>query len=250
MDMACVTRRAGTGVSVVATVALAASLGSAMMNAQAPAAAKTIWDGPLYTEEQASRGNQVFGSTCANCHTLGSQGNRPLSGEKFIGRYTQKTVGDLFAFVQKNMPNPNGGGTLSENTYSDLVALILKSNGLPAGPSDLTPAAVAAVQILPKDGPAVLPAGTLVRVVGCLAKPGADFVLTSATAWERTDKTGTMPADATRALGDQTVALKFLMTKLDAQIGKRMSVTGLLIGAGGADGLNVSTVTRVAETCP
>jgi hypothetical protein len=46
------------------------------------------------------------------------------------------------------------------------------------------------------------------------------------------------------------VALKFLMTKLDAQIGKRMSVTGLLIGADGADGLNVSTVTRVAETCP
>jgi len=250
MDMACVTRRAGNGRSVVATVAFAASLGGALLRAQAPAPAKTIWDGPLYTEEQASRGSQVFGSTCANCHTLGSQGNRPLSGERFIGRYTQKTVGDLFAFVQKNMPNPNGGGTLSENTYSDLVALILKSNGLPAGATDLTPGAVAAVQILPKDGPAILPAGALVRVVGCLAKPGADFVLTSATTPERTDKTGTTPADATRALGDQTVALKFLMTRLDAQIGKRMSATGLLIGAGGVDGLNVSTVARVADTCP
>jgi mono/diheme cytochrome c family protein len=250
MDMAYVTRRAGTGVSVVATIAFAASLGSALMNAQAPAAAKTVWDAPpMYTEEQASRGSQVFGSTCANCHTLGSQGNRPLSGEKFIGRYTQKTVGDLFAFMQKNMPNGNGG-TLSENTYSDLLALILKSNGLPAGTAELTPAAVAAVQIMPKDGPGLLPAGTLVRVVGCLTKPGADFVLTTATAWERTEKTGTTPADATRALGEQTVALKFLMTKLDAQIGKRMSVTGLLIGAGGADGINVSTVTRVAETCP
>jgi hypothetical protein len=29
-----------------------------------------------------------------------------------------------------------------------------------------------------------------------------------------------------------------------------MSVTGLLLGKGGADGLNVSTVNRVGETCP
>ena len=249
MDMACVARRTGRGVWLFASAVFAASLGGALMQAQAPPAGKTIWDAPLYTEEQASRGSQVFGSTCANCHTLGSQGNRPLSGEKFIGRYTQRTVGDLYGFMQKNMPNGNGG-TLSENTYSDLLALILKSNGLPAGTAELTPAAVATVQILPKDGPAILPAGTLVRVVGCLAKPGADFVLTTATVPERTDKTGTAPGDATRPLGDQTVALKFLMTRLDAQIGKRMSVTGLLIGAGGAEGINVSTVTRVAETCP
>jgi hypothetical protein len=29
-----------------------------------------------------------------------------------------------------------------------------------------------------------------------------------------------------------------------------MSVSGILIGAGGANGLNVSTVNRVAEACP
>jgi hypothetical protein len=29
-----------------------------------------------------------------------------------------------------------------------------------------------------------------------------------------------------------------------------MSVTGLLIGAGGVDGINVSTVNRVGESCP
>jgi hypothetical protein len=28
-----------------------------------------------------------------------------------------------------------------------------------------------------------------------------------------------------------------------------MSVSGLLIGEGGADGINVTTVNRVAETC-
>jgi hypothetical protein len=41
-----------------------------------------------------------------------------------------------------------------------------------------------------------------------------------------------------------------VLSRLDQHVGKRMSVTGLLLGKGGADGLNVSTVNRVGETCP
>jgi cytochrome c5 len=234
-------------IGLLATGAFVASIGTGMMSAQAPAA-KSLWDG-IYTEAQASRGNQVFSSTCSNCHTLGAEGNRPLSGQKFWDSYTQKTVGDLFNFMQKNMPNGNGG-SLSETTYADLTALILRSNGVPAGAADLVPAAVATIQIVSKDGPGELPAGTLVRTVGCLTKGGADWVITNATPFERTEKTGTTPTDASRALGDRSVTLKFVMGRLDANVGKRMSVTGLLIGAGGADGVNVSTVTRVADTCP
>ena len=44
--------------------------------------------------------------------------------------------------------------------------------------------------------------------------------------------------------------LKFVLTRLDSFVGQRMSVSGILIGAGGADGLNVTTVNRVAPTCP
>jgi mono/diheme cytochrome c family protein len=232
---------------LLGTAAFVISAGTSMTSAQAPAA-KSLWDG-IYTEAQASRGNQVFSSTCSNCHTLGSEGNRPLSGQKFFDRYTQRTVGDLFAFMQKNMPNGNGG-SLSEATYADLTALILRSNGIPAGSTELVPSAVASIAIVGKDGPTELPAGTLVRMVGCLQKGGADWTIVNATAPERTDKTGTTPADATRPLGDRTIALKFVMGRLDANVGKRMSVTGLLMGAGGAEGINVSTVTRVADTCP
>jgi hypothetical protein len=46
------------------------------------------------------------------------------------------------------------------------------------------------------------------------------------------------------------VALKFVLTKLDAFAGQRMSVAGMLLGAGGVDGLNVAVVYRVGETCP
>jgi len=233
---------------IAAVVTTAAGAVPGVVGAQTAPARNTLWDG-LYTDEQASRGNAVFSATCANCHTLDSQGNRPLSGKKFWDSYTQKTVGDLFTFMQKNMPNGNGG-SLSEKTYADLVALVLKSNGIPAGTTDLVPSAVAAIPIIPKDGPAELPAGALVRVVGCLAKNGSDFVLTSATPPQRTDKTVIAPDDATRPLGEKSIALKFLLTKLDADIGKRVSATGLLIGVGGISGLNVSTVTKVADSCP
>ena len=158
--------------------------------AQGPAKGPTVWDG-VYTEAQAARATSVFGASCSNCHSLAPDGtgNRPLVGERFWQRNTQKSVGELLAFVSKNMPNGAAAGSLPAATYNDLVALILKSNGLPAGTAELTPDAVASVQIVPKDGPGELPANTLVRVVGCLAKSGPDWVLTSATAPVRADKT-------------------------------------------------------------
>jgi mono/diheme cytochrome c family protein len=232
---------------VAASALFLAAAGSVVM-AQAPAA-KTVWDG-AYTDAQATRATAVFGASCANCHSITPGGtNRPLIGDKFWGGYTQKTVGDLLTFVKTNMPNGNGG-SLPAASYNDLVALILKSNGFPAGTTEVTPETVANIQIIPKDGPGELPAGTLVRVVGCLVKSGSDWTLASATAPERTEKSVVGPEDATRPLGDRTVTLKFVLSRLDAFVGQRMSATGLLLGAGGVNGINVSTVNRVAETCP
>jgi mono/diheme cytochrome c family protein len=219
-----------------------------LVSSQGPQKPRTVWDG-VYTEAQATRATGVFGATCAGCHTLTADGNRPLSGESFWQSNTQKSVAELLGYVSKNMPNGNGG-SLAQETYNDLVALILKSNGFPAGKTELTPASIEGVQIVSKDGPGELPANTLVRVVGCLAKSGNEWTLTSATAPVRTDKTQPTPEDATVALGTRTMALKFVLTKLDSFVGQRMSVAGMLIGAGGADGLNVAVVNRVAATCP
>ena len=222
--------------------------GAGLVSSQAPQKPRTVWDG-VYTEAQATRATGVFGATCAGCHTLTSDGNRPLSGESFWQSNTQKSVAELLGYVSKNMPNGNGG-SLAQETYNDLVALILKSNGFPAGATELTPASIAGVQIVSKDGPGELPANTLVRVVGCLVKSGNEWTLTNATAPARTDKTAATPEDATVALGTRTIALKFVLTKLDSFVGQRMSVSGMLIGAGGADGLNVAVVNRVAAACP
>ena len=221
------------------------SVWSALLSAQV----KTVWDG-VYTDAQAERATLVFGTSCSNCHTLGADGNRPLSGEKFWEGWTQKTVGDLVTYVRTNMPNGAAAGSLPAATYDDLVALILKSNGFPAGATEVSPEAVANVQIIPKDGSTELPSGTLVRVVGCLTKGATDWVLTNATVPQRVDKAAVSAEDATRPLGDRSVPLKFVLTRLDAFVGQRVSASGLLMGAGGKDGLNVTMVNRVAESCP
>ena len=234
----------------VVCVLFLGSLSAVVVGAQgAKPTGPTVWDG-VYTDAQADRATGVFSQTCERCHTLTSQGTRPLSGDKFWEGYTQKTVGDLLNFVKTNMPNGQGG-SLPAATYNDLVALILKSNGFPAGKSEVAPETVANVQIIPKDGPGELPNNTLVRVVGCLApKSGSDWTLTSATVPQRIEKTGPVPEDATRPLGDRTVTLKFVLNRLDTFVGQRMAVTGILIGAGGVNGINVATANRVAEACP
>jgi mono/diheme cytochrome c family protein len=239
--------RTGAIALLLSSGVFVATAGYAVVMAQPPKS-PTVWDG-VYTDAQAERATSVFNQTCSRCHTLTAEGTRPLSGEKFWEGYTQRTVGDLLNFVSTNMPNGNGG-SLPAATYNDLVALILKSNGFPAGTAELAPETVAKVQIIPKDGATELPANTLVRVVGCLTKSGGDWTLTSATAPERTEKTVPGPDDATRPLGDRTATLKFVLTRLDAFVGQRMSVTGILMGAGGVNGINVATVNRVAETCP
>ena len=228
-------------------ILLLTAAASELLKAQAPGV-RTVWDG-VYTDAQAARGSSAFSQSCSNCHTLASQGKGPLTGEKFWEGFAQRTVGDLLTYVKTNMPNGNGG-SLPASTYNDLVALILKSNGFPAGTVEVAPETVVGVQINPKDGPGELPNNTLVRIIGCLARKGNDWVLTSATAPERVDRIGVGTDDGSRALGDRTTTLKFVLTRLDSFAGRRVSVTGLLIGAGGENGINVSTVNRVGEMCP
>jgi len=231
----------------LATTLFGASLGAVILTAQAPVGG-TVWEG-AYTDAQATRATSAFAANCAECHVLGGSGDGQLVGQSFWEGYSQKTVGDLLTFVRTNMPS-GAEGSLSPSMYADLVALILKSNGLPAGPMELGPTSTAHLKIIPKDGSTALPANSLARIVGCLSKSGSDWVLTNATAPERIEAAGVGKDDATRPLGDGKITLKFVLSRLDSFVGQRMSASGILIGTGGADGLNVSQVTRVAQSCP
>jgi mono/diheme cytochrome c family protein len=209
---------------------------------------RTVWDG-VYTEAQADRGMMAFGQSCAGCHALAAEGKAPLVGDAFWKSFAQKSVGDLLEFVSMYMPNGKPG-SLTEPTYNDLVALMLKSNGFPAGTAELARTTTANVQIVQKDGRTELPANAVARVVGCLARSGADWVVTSATTPERAERAVSAGEDAARPLGKRTIALKFVITRLDALAGSRVAVSGLLMGEGGVDGINVTAVNRVAPKCP
>ena len=224
------------------------SVTASLVTAQTSTPRRTVWDG-VYTEAQAARGITAFGQSCSGCHALAAEGKSPLVGEPFWKSFAQKTAGDLLEYVSANMPN-GAPGSLSESTYRDIVAVMLKSNGFPAGTVELRRDTIAGVQIVQKDGSTELPADALVRVIGCLAKSGADWVVTKATAPERAERVPSGNEDATRPLGSRTMPLKFVVTRLDPLAGSRVAVSGLLIGAGGADGINVTAVSRVAEKCP
>jgi hypothetical protein len=203
----------------------------------------------VYTEAQAARGMTTFGQSCSGCHSLAAEGRSPLVGDPFWKSFAQKTVGELLDYVSANMPN-GAPGSLNESAYTDIVAALLKSNGFPAGTTELGGRTIADVQIVPKDGGTELPANALARVVGCLARNGSDWVVTNATNPERAERVSGAGEDATRPLGSRAMPLKFVVTRLDSMAGSRVAVSGLLIGADGAEGINVTTVIRVAGKCP
>ncbi len=101
---------------------------------------------------QVKSGLAVYAKSCQGCHGDKLQGNRApaLVGAGMLGKYAggDHTYADLHTKVSKTMPK-NAPGTLSEQQYLDVVALLFERNGvaLPAGglkKDDLKEAALSA----------------------------------------------------------------------------------------------------------
>jgi mono/diheme cytochrome c family protein len=98
----------------------------------------SIWDG-VYTDAQAVRGELAFGTHCASCHgaNLGGTGEAPaLAGPQFLSDFDGLSVGDLFDRIRTTMPQDNPG-SLSRDQLADILAFLLKANGLPSGAKEL-----------------------------------------------------------------------------------------------------------------
>jgi len=127
--------RAIVGAWLVAIVAAAwgGSAGSAQTK-------RTVFDG-VYTDAQAERGKAAYDKDCAFCHLedLTGQGFAPgLVEDIFKHRWEDGTVGELYAIVKATMPQDKPE-SLSEATYADIVAYVLKANKYPAGQEELKP---------------------------------------------------------------------------------------------------------------
>ena len=97
--------------------------------------------GSYYTDAQADAGQTVFASQCAICHgdKLEGKVGPALAGEQFlsVSQYQELTAGFLYKTISRQMPK-NAPGSLSKTQYLDVLAYILKVNGYPAGPRQLT----------------------------------------------------------------------------------------------------------------
>jgi alcohol dehydrogenase (cytochrome c) len=91
---------------------------------------------------QTLEGRTAYAQHCATCHgdTLtGGQFAGALTGPAFLARWggDAGTVADLYEYIRTAMP-PGGAGTLPDETYAALTALIMRENGAP-GDAPLEP---------------------------------------------------------------------------------------------------------------
>jgi mono/diheme cytochrome c family protein len=108
----------------------------------------TTWDG-VFTAEQAGRGEKVYAERCARCHGDGLQGveSAPaLTGTTFYATWEGETLDALFERMRSSMP-ADAPGSLSRAQNADILALMLKTGGYPAGQTALDPQAGALTRI-------------------------------------------------------------------------------------------------------
>ncbi len=127
---------------MLGTAAVSGALAAVGVGASFEVAAQTREQHPpAFTEEQVQRGKATYSKNCQDCHgsTLdnGEFGGPPLKGSYFRQHWGSGDVAGLYGYLSTLMP-PDRPGQLSPETYVDLTAFLLSSNGYAAGGTPLT----------------------------------------------------------------------------------------------------------------
>lgn len=91
----------------------------------------------VYTWAQARRGSDIYAGNCRSCHTVETH-----TGAAFSATWNHQPMSALFAYVTSRMPK-NDPGSLEPQEYADVLAYVLRMNGLPAGDTELPADSVA-----------------------------------------------------------------------------------------------------------
>lgn len=216
----------------------------------------TVADG-VYSDTQAARGAAVYDTACAGCHRadLGGATGPSLKEQRFARQFAGKDLKTLFTKVATTMPR-NAPASLGDNVTLDIVAHLLKENGFPAGPQELSADALDGIRVLPGKSKPPPPIGdfSYVEVVGCLAAgPQHTWMLTRASAPvvpSAPASASSTPAAAATALGTETFHLMDAMAYApDDHAGHKMYVRGLLIRLPGEQRMTISAFEMVSATC-
>ncbi len=90
----------------------------------------TTADG-IFTMAQADRGEELFESTCSECHD-----SADWTENGFRGRWEEQSVFQLWYYINDRMPYDDPW-SLSRQQVTDVLTYILRLNDLPAGDTEL-----------------------------------------------------------------------------------------------------------------
>lgn len=129
-----------TNIIIASTALVLASVSLTQGQEEAEAAAATAATTPIYTLEQAELGETGYRQSCQACHHSELQGDdfaAALSGRNFINYWSGRTIEHFMTFTKTQMPL-GAPGSLSDETYAEIVSYILHYNGYPAGDTELS----------------------------------------------------------------------------------------------------------------
>ncbi len=112
------------------------------------ATAVTLWSGSTaaqqdvgpFTAHQAAHGHTEYSAVCSSCHqeNLSGGGETPsLAGANFLKSWGDRSTRELYNYLHAAMPLGKGG-SLSDQTYQDIVAFLLEANGATPGGQSYT----------------------------------------------------------------------------------------------------------------
>ncbi|MEQ1855877.1 MAG: c-type cytochrome [Longimicrobiales bacterium] len=87
----------------------------------------------FFSAPQATRGQDVFTNVCSTCH-----GRNEFTGPIFALTWRAEPLRNLFEHISTNMPQDRPG-SLTSQQYIDVVAYILRLNGIQAAERELVP---------------------------------------------------------------------------------------------------------------
>lgn len=220
----------------------------------------TVLDG-AYSDEQAARGKTAYTANCAACHGEALEGvSAPaLTGNRFLERWREGTLDGIYGFIRERMPFGKAPGStrISDAEYLDIVTYLLKLNGYPAGPTDLTLDRAGKVMLIGKNGPQPVPDGALVVTVGCLSRLDGMWILSNAADPARTRSESATAAELKSSSEKSLGTLTFRLADLDAvpdftpdtHQGHKMQAKGYLVRQPNAERIHLSSIEMLSTTC-
>lgn len=107
--------------------------------AENPPAQTTIWDG-VFDQAQLDAGRAAYAENCVSCHAgtaRGGPGGPPLVGHVLNRKHEGASLAGYYEYMATAMP-PGRAGSLSRQTYADILAFILSRHGAKPGEGRLT----------------------------------------------------------------------------------------------------------------